>query len=58
MPIEPGNLSLGVLAGGLIGTIAGHYLTKSRSMEERRVSAAYILTTLPHNMSLCQFERI
>ena len=43
MPIEPGNLSLGVLAGGLIGTFAGHYLTKSRSMEERRVSAAYDL---------------
>ena len=35
MPIEPGNLSLGVLAGGLIGTFAGHYLTKSRSNEER-----------------------
>lgn len=38
MPVEPGNLSLGVLAGGLIGTFAGHYLTKSRSAEERTIS--------------------
>jgi len=37
MPIEPGNFSLGVLAGGLIGTLAGHYLTKSRNSEERKI---------------------
>lgn len=40
MPIEPGNLSLGVLAGGLIGIFAGHYLTKSRSEEDRVNKAA------------------
>lgn len=40
MPIEPGNLSLGVLAGGLIGILAGHYLTKSRSDEESFNKAA------------------
>lgn len=38
MPIEPGNLSLGVLAGGLIGTVAGHYLTKSRNTDEREIA--------------------
>jgi len=38
MPIEPGNLSLGVLAGGLIGAFASHYLTKSRSSEDRKIS--------------------
>lgn len=38
MPIEPGNFSLGVLAGGLIGAFASHYLTKSRSSEDRKIS--------------------
>lgn len=39
MPIEPGNLSLGVLVGGLIGIVASHYLTKSRNAEERRLKS-------------------
>lgn len=37
MPIEPGTLSLGVLAGGSIVAVWTHFLTKSRSSEERRI---------------------
>lgn len=37
MPIETGSLSLGFLAGTLIGAVATHYLTKSRNIEEKRV---------------------
>lgn len=36
MPIETGSLSLGALVGILIGTVASHYLTKSRNSEERQ----------------------
>lgn len=37
MPIEPGSLSLGVVAGGLIVGLANNFLTKSRNTEERRI---------------------
>lgn len=36
MPIELGSFSLGSIAGGIVGAIAGHYLTKSRNTEERK----------------------
>lgn len=35
MPIELGSFSLGSVAGGVVGIIAGHYLTKSRDKETR-----------------------
>lgn len=37
MPIELGSFSLGSVAGGIVGTIATHYLTKSRNTEERKI---------------------
>lgn len=37
MPIELGSFSLGSVAGGIIGAIAGHYLTKSRNTEDRKI---------------------
>lgn len=42
MPIEPGNLSLGVLAGGLIGTYVGHTLSISRMQRTSFNDAAAI----------------
>ena len=38
MPIEPGSLSLGVVAGGLIVGFANHFLSKSRSIEAIRIT--------------------
>jgi hypothetical protein len=37
MPIELGSFSLGSVAGGIVGAIAGHYLTKSRNTEDRKI---------------------
>lgn len=37
MPIELGSFSLGSTVGGVIGVVAGHFLTKSRDTEQRRI---------------------
>ena len=38
MPIELGSFSLGVIAGGIVIGITNHYLSKSRTKEERKVT--------------------
>lgn len=40
MPIELGSFSLGSVAGGIVGVIAGHYLTKSRNTEDREIKGS------------------
>lgn len=37
MPIEFGSLSLGATAGTVVGVLIGHYLTKSRNTEDRKI---------------------
>lgn len=37
MPIELGSFSLGASAGTAVGAVIGHYLTKSRDTENRRI---------------------
>lgn len=37
MPIELGSFSLGSVAGGIVGAVVAHYLTKSRDTEDRKI---------------------
>ena len=38
MPIELGSFSLGALAGGMIVSLANHFLSKSRERESRKIT--------------------
>jgi hypothetical protein len=38
MPIELGSFSLGTVVGGVIVGFVNHYLTKSRNVEDRKIS--------------------
>jgi len=40
MPIELGSVSIGAIGGAAIGAFIGHYLTKSRNTEARKIEAA------------------